>query len=122
MRVGAIVQDHPAVQVSEVAEAALDRMNKHAVGHLVVVNRERHVMGYLTRSDAERHPRRMVEDVMSSLAVYTEKQSTLRDAFSEMLTNAIRILPVVDDDDRYLGVVTADAVQEAIAREGNENG
>jgi osmoprotectant transport system ATP-binding protein len=121
MRVGHIVHDYPAVQVSEVAEAALERMQKHGVGSLVVVNRERHVVGYLTHSDAKRHPRRLVEDVMNPLAVYTEEQSTLRDAFSEMLTNAIRILPVVDDEDRYLGVVTADAVQEAIAR-GNSNG
>lgn len=119
MRVGDIVQDYPAAQVSEVAEAALDRMRKHEVRSLVVVNRERRVVGYLTEGDVKRHPRRVVEDVMTSLEVYTEKQSTLRDAFSEMLTNAIRILPVVDDDDRYLGVVTAAAVQDAIARDNS---
>lgn len=119
MRVGDIVQEYPAAQVSEIAEAALDRMRKHEVRSLVVVNRERRVVGYLTEGDAQRHPRRVVEDVMNSLEVYTEKQSTLRDAFSEMLTNAIRILPVVDDDDRYLGVVTATAVQDAIARDNS---
>lgn len=117
MRVREIVQDHPAVQTSEAAEAALDRMKRHEVHHLVVINRERRVVGYLTHSDARRHPQRVVEDVMNPLEVYTEKQSTLRDAFSEMLSNAIRILPVVDDDDRYLGIITADAVQEAIARD-----
>lgn len=120
MRVGDIVRDHPAVQVSEVAEAALERMNKHNVRSLVVVDRERSVVGYLSRADAEKHSRRLVADVMRHLDAYAEKQSTLRDAFSEMLTNAIRILPVVDDQDRYMGVVTADAVQEAIARQGND--
>jgi CBS domain-containing protein len=115
------VQEHPAVQTLEVAEAALDRMNKHGVRSLVVINRERYVVGYLTYEVAERHPQRVIEDVMNVLPVYTEKQSTLRDAFSEMLTNAIRILPVVDDDDRYLGIVTADAVQEAIARDSNDD-
>lgn len=120
IRVREIVHDHPAVQMSETAETAVERMTKHGVRHLVVVNRERHVVGYLTRNDAERHPRRVVEDVMNPLEVYTEKQSTLRDAFSEMLTNAIRILPVVDDNDRYLGVITADAVQEAMTRDDND--
>ena len=119
MRVKDIVQDHPAVQVSEVAEAAIERMNKYNVRHLVAINRDRRVVGYLTRNDAERHPRRVVEDVMNPLDAYAERQSTLRDAFSEMLTNAIRILPVVDDDDRYLGVITADDVQDAIARDAN---
>lgn len=119
MRVGTIVKEHPAVQVTEVAEVALERMNKHAVRNLVVVDRDRQVVGYLTRADAERHPRRVVDDVMNPLAVYTERQSTLRDAFSEMLSNAIRILPVVDDNDRYLGIITADSVQEAIALERN---
>lgn len=120
MRVGEVIQDYPAVQVSEIAEVALERMQKHDVRSLVVVNRDRYVLGYLTRGDARKHPRRLVEDVMNRLEVYAERQSTLRDAFSEMLTNAIRILPVVDDDDRYLGVVTIDAVQEAIARDSDD--
>ncbi len=120
MRVASVVRDHPAVQETEVAEVAVERMQKHDVRNLVVLDRERHVVGYLTRKDAEKHPRRMVADVMNPLAVYTETQSTLRDAFSEMLTNSIRILPVVDDDDRYMGVVTADSVQEAIAGNGDE--
>lgn len=121
MRVGDIVREHPAAQVSEVAEAAIDRMKKHGVRSLVVVNRDRYVVGYLSRKDAESHPRRMVEDVMNPLAVYAERQSTLRDAFSEMLSNAIRILPVVDDNDRYLGVVTIESVQESIARENTDS-
>lgn len=120
IRVGDMVQQHPSVQVSEVAEAAIERMNRAGVNSLVVLDRERHVLGYLTRSDAEKHQRRIVADVMNPLEVYTERQSTLRDAFSEMLTNTIRMLPVVDDDDRYLGVVTNDAVQSAIANTGNQ--
>lgn len=119
IRVGDMYQQHPSVQVSEVAEIALERMDKAGVRSLVVLDRERHVLGYLTRNDAEKHPRRLVADVMNPLEVYTEKQSTLRDAFSEMLTNTIRMLPVVDDDDRYLGVVTTDAVQNAISTPHN---
>jgi CBS domain-containing protein len=68
------------VQVSEVAEAALERMNKAGVNSLVVLDRDRHVLGYLTRSDAEKHQRRIVADVMNPLEVYTERQSTLREA------------------------------------------
>lgn len=119
IRVGDMYQQHPSVQVSEVAEVAIERMDKAGVRSLVVLDRERHVLGYLTRKDAEKHPRRLVADVMNPLEVYTEKQSTLRDAFSEMLTNTIRMLPVVDDDDRYLGVVTTDAVQNAISTPHN---
>ncbi len=118
IRVEDVYEEYPAVQEAETAEVALERMEKHQVRSLVVLNRERRVTGYLTHEDALKHRRRIVVDVMNPLEVYTEKQSTLRDAFSEMLTNTIRILPVVDDDDRYVGVVTTDTAQLAISASG----
>jgi predicted transcriptional regulator len=39
-----------------------------------------------------------------------------------MLTNTIRQLPVVDDDDRYLGVITLDMAQQTIAKNGGQKG
>lgn len=120
IRVGDVYQEFPTAQASETAEAAIERMEKQGVRSLVVLNRERQVIGYVTRENALKHRRRLVQDVMHALEIFTEKQSTLRDAFSEMLTNTVRILPVVDDNDRYVGVVTNDMVQNAIATNGEQ--
>lgn len=114
IRVGEVYEQYPSAQMSETAEAAIDRMKRNNATSVVVLDREKHVLGYLTLDDAERHHHRIVADIMNPLEVYSETQATLRDAFSEMLTNAIRILPVVDDQDRYLGTVTIDAAQQAI--------
>jgi osmoprotectant transport system ATP-binding protein len=122
IRVRDVFQEHPTVQISEVAEAAITRMTQHGVRNLVVLDRDQRVRGYLTREDAERHSSQIVEDIMNPLEVYTQTRATLRDAFSEMLTNTIRQLPVVDDEDRYLGVVTLDIAQQAIAKNGTEQG
>jgi CBS domain-containing protein len=97
-------------------------MQQHGVTNLVVLDREQRVRGYLTQEDAQRHANQVVEDIMNPLEVYTQTRATLRDAFSEMLTNTIRQLPVVDDDDRYLGVITLDMAQQTIAKNGGQKG
>jgi osmoprotectant transport system ATP-binding protein len=122
IRVRDVFQEHPTVQMSEVAEAAISRMQQHGVTNLVVLDREQRVRGYLTQEDAQRHANQVVEDIMNPLEVYTQTRATLRDAFSEMLTNTIRQLPVVDDDDRYLGVITLDMAQQTIAKNGGQKG
>lgn len=116
IRVAEVYKDFPTVQMTEVVRAAIERMEKEDVTSLVVLDRDRHVMGYLTLENARRRKQQIVADIMNRLEVYTETQATLRDAFSEMLTNAIRHLPVVDDHDRYLGIVTIDAAQQAILK------
>jgi osmoprotectant transport system ATP-binding protein len=116
IRVRDVFEEFPTVQMSEVAEVAIDRMEKRGVRSLIVLDRNKRVMGYLTLEDAGKHCQRVVADIMNPLDAYTETQATLRDAFSEMLTNAIRHLPVVDDNDQYLGIVTIDAAQQAILK------
>jgi osmoprotectant transport system ATP-binding protein len=116
IRVANVYREYPSIQMSEAVAVAIERMERQEVNSLVVVDRERCVRGWLTLEVAYKYSQSLVEDVMTRLAVYTEKQATLRDAFSEMLTNAIRHLPVVDDNDRYLGIVTIDDAHTAIAR------
>lgn len=120
IRVGDVFIQYPSVQLSETAAAAISRMQKQDVSSLVVLDRHEHVLGYLTLAGAQAHHQKVVRDIMRPLDAYTERQATLRDAFSEMLTNAIRMLPVVDDQDRYLGIVTIETAQTAIANSGGE--
>ncbi len=121
IRVGEAYHEYPTVQLTEATEAAIERMERRGVNSLVALDRERKVQGYVTLDFARRHNHGVVADIMKELEVYTETQATLRDAFSEMLTNTLKQLPVVDDRDRYLGVITLDTVQSAIATNGEED-
>lgn len=116
IRVRDVYTQHPTVQLSEAVEAAIERMEKTNKTYLVVLSRERKVKGYLTLEHARRHRERIVRDVMTPIELYTEMQATLRDAFSEMLTNAMRGIPVVDDDDCYVGIVTMQSAQSVVAK------
>ncbi|NDJ78609.1 MAG: betaine/proline/choline family ABC transporter ATP-binding protein [Chloroflexi bacterium] len=120
IRVGEAYQEHPSVQMTEATEVAIERMERREVRSLVVLDRERRVRGYITLDYAHSHNSGVVADIMKELQVYTETQATLRDAFSEMLSNTLKQLPVVDDEDHYLGVVTLDTVQAAIGTNGEE--
>ncbi len=120
IRVAEVYREYPSIQLSETTAVAVERMERQAIRNLVVIGRERRVRGWITLEAARKHNQNIVEDVMNPVSVYTEKQATLRDAFSEMLTNAIRHLPVVDDNDQYLGIVTIDDAHTAIARNGEE--
>jgi len=121
-RVSDVVENYPTIQMTESAKTAIERMQREDVRSLFVLDRDRQVQGYLTLKDARQRADQIVVDIMDPLAVYTERQATLRDAFSEMLSNAITILPVVDDDDRYLGVVKMAAAQDAISQGPIDNG
>lgn len=116
VRVADVYEDYPSVQVSESVEIALSRMEQYECNWLMTIDRDGHVRGYLTHEVATRHKERLVEDVMNPMDAYTERQATLRDAFSEMLSNAVRHLAVVDDDDCYTGVITSERVQEIMTQ------
>jgi osmoprotectant transport system ATP-binding protein len=116
VRVADVYEEYPSIQISESVESALSRMEQYECNWLMTIDRSGYVKGYLTHEAATRHKGLLVEDVMNPMDAYTEKQATLRDAFSEMLSNAVRHLAVVDDEDRYAGVITSERVQEIMTQ------
>lgn len=116
VRVADVYEDYPSVQISESVEIALSRMEQYECNWLMTIDRDGYVRGYLTHEAAQRHKERLVEAAMNPMDAYTEKQATLRDAFSEMLSNAVRHLAVVDDEDRYAGVITSERVQKIMTQ------
>lgn len=86
-----------------------------------VVDEGDRLLGYLMRDEAHKNPGTRVDQLMHDIPAATELEATVKDAYSEMLTNGLITLPVLDEDKRFMGVIFADSVQSLIRAEG-ENG
>jgi CBS domain-containing protein len=100
-----------------VADAAAE-MKRHLVGAVVVVSDDGRPVGLLTDRDIalrvvaeERDPGRTpVEDVMTRSVASVPENATIERATEVMRDCGIRRLPIVDDDNRLVGLVSFDDV------------
>jgi CBS domain-containing protein len=87
-------------------------MHVEAIRHLPVVDADDHVVGVVSSRDLARvierqgaAPRTLGE-VMTRFATTVHRSSEAHEAASLMLENKIGCVPVVDDDQRLVGIVT----------------
>ncbi|MFN4259249.1 MAG: CBS domain-containing protein [Gemmataceae bacterium] len=92
---------------------AAERMNQHKIGCLVVVE-EAHVRGVFTERDilqrivAERRDSQatLVRDVMTTEVMCCRPDTSVDEARYVMKERRIRHLPVIDSDDRLVGLIS----------------
>lgn len=99
----------PDTLVEEAAQTMLDA----GVGSVVIVDDDGRLEGILTSTDfvrivAERRPkdRTPVSAYMSADVVSTTAQETIIEAADAMIERGTHHLPVVDDDDRVIGMLS----------------
>lgn len=99
----------PDTLVEDAAETLLDRQ----IGSLVVVDGSNQVRGILTSTDFVRIVRdskpkakTTVERYMTDQVVTVEAQDSIRDAADKMITYDIQHLPVVDDEEGVIGMLS----------------
>jgi CBS domain-containing protein len=108
--------DVVTVTPDTLVEEAADTLREHIIGSLVVVDEDNHLQGILTSTDfvhivAESNPKAetTVERYMTSEVITAEAQDPIRDAADKMITYKIHHLPVVDDSEGVIGMLsTAD--------------
>ncbi len=104
-----VVTIGPDEPVSE----AVDRMEKHGVGGLPVVDGKGRVIGIVTRRDVDlldedELEKLRVKDVMTEEPVVVEEGEDLEDrAYEAMRAEKIERVPVVDSEGRLIGIITA---------------
>jgi CBS domain-containing protein len=103
---------HTVTPDTLVEDAASDLM-EHQIGSLVVVDEENQLEGILTSTDfvrivAESHQKAetTVERFMTDRVVTVEAQDSIRDAADKMITYGIQHLPVVDDEEGVIGMLS----------------
>ena len=84
----------------------------HSVG-ILLVGDERHLLGVISERDVVTElaqgsdpDTRTAHDAMTSYLISVRREDPIYDAAGQMLDDAIRHVPVVDEDDRVVGMVS----------------
>ena len=126
MSVGRIcLRDVHLAQPDESACEAARRMQERGVGTLLVLDGARRPVGLVTDRDlairvvaAGRDPQRVtVREVMTAHLKKVNEATSIESALSLMRSGAVRRLPVVDDDDGLVGILSLDDVLGLMAEE-----
>ena len=124
------------IKVDESLKLAEDIMSMGNIRHLPVV-RDRKLVGLVSQRDLFRsslssllkHEKADVDlfedsvnmqEIMSDKVVTIKPEAAFKDAAALMLTEKIGCLPVVDDDDNLLGLITESDVLRCFVLEVNE--
>lgn len=94
-------------------EDAATQMQDNGVGSLVVVDEDNQLLGILTTTDfvdivAKSKPKAQttVERYMTTDVVTTDAQTSIVDAADLMIEHGIHHLPVIDDEEGVIGIIS----------------
>jgi IMP dehydrogenase len=106
-----VVEDPIVISPQATLAEARQRMDEIHVGGLVVVDQEKHLLGMLTSRDV----RLALDDTLRVEAVMTPRErlvvaaqtETLEAARAKLYSRRVEKLPLVDEQDRVVGLITA---------------
>jgi len=117
IRVKEVMDASPTtVDLAETTRAAQDRMRKQGTDVLPVVHQDRFV-GWIGK-DAVGEGEDLSRVVNRNVATVSVN-AVLNEALSVMLSSGLKSLPIVDTDDRLRGVLSFDAIQQALQEAGS---
>ena len=111
------------VSPDTLVEDAANMMLDNGIGSVVVVDDDNQLEGILTTTDfvrivAERQPKDQtpVSEYMSTAVVTASAQDSIRDAADVMVERDFHHIPVVDEDEGVIGMVTSSDLAGYISR------
>lgn len=111
-----MIYDPVTIRRGSKVREALAIMSEYKIGGIPVVDEERHLVGIVTNRDLrfERNINKTVDEVMTKENLVTTNQSTDLEAAAKILQNyKIEKLPVVDKDNKLIGLVTYKDITKA---------
>ena len=111
-----MIYDPVTIPLGSTVAQALDIMAEYHIGGIPVVDNEKHLRGIVTNRDLrfERRLDRPIEEIMSKDNLVTTHQQTDLTAAAQILQeNKIEKLPVVDKDNRLIGLITYKDITKA---------
>lgn len=96
---------------------ALALMRRKGVDTLLVVDGEKKLLGVLSieKLDREHKAVRLIKDVMDTNLPVVTAESSASEAFDLLIGQGLKYLPVVDEQNRLLGLVTRTSMVNALA-------
>ena len=111
-----MIYDPVTIRRGSTVKDALDIMAEYHIGGIPVVDEDNRLVGIVTNRDLrfERHLDRKIDDVMTKENLVTTHQQTDLSAAAQILQeNKIDKLPVVDKDNRLVGLITYKDITKA---------
>ncbi|KZN23272.1 histidine kinase [Haladaptatus sp. R4] len=104
-------------------EEAAQEMIESGIGSVIVVDDENHLLGILTTTDfvrivAERQPKdeTPVSEYMSTDVMTATAQDSIRDVSDRMITHGIHHMPVVDETEGVIGMISTTDLTAYLSR------
>lgn len=103
-----MIYDPVTITKEETVADALRLMRENRIGGIPVIDAERHLIGIVTNRDLrfQEDLSLPVEKVMTKDNLVTSHSADLDEASQILLHNKIEKLPVVDDDNKLVGLIT----------------
>jgi len=103
-----MIYDPVTITKDQTVADALRLMKENRIGGIPVIDEERHLIGILTNRDLrfQKNMELPVSEVMTSGNLVTTRDANLEAAAQILLNNKIEKLPVVDDDNKLVGLIT----------------
>jgi len=111
-----MIYDPVTIRRGSTVQEAMDMMAEYHIGGIPVVDEENHLVGIVTNRDLrfERKLERKVDEVMTSENLVTTHIKTDLAAAAQILQeNKIEKLPVVDNDNKLVGLITYKDITKA---------
>lgn len=111
-----MIYDPVTIKQGKTVADALALMKEFHIGGIPVVDDERHLVGIVTNRDLrfERNTQKLIDEVMTKDNLVTTNQSTDLEAAAQILQeHKIEKLPVVDKNNRLVGLVTYKDITKA---------
>ncbi|MFJ5834126.1 CBS domain-containing protein [Streptomyces sp. NPDC093089] len=107
MKVGGLMTDNvvsavPATSFRDVAKL----LAEHGISGVPIVDDDDHVVGVVSESDLLARHELTARDLMTVPAVTVHAEETVADAARLMVRRGVERLPVVDEEERLVGIVT----------------
>lgn len=111
-----MIYDPVTIKRGSTVRDALALMHEYHIGGIPVVDDEKHLVGIVTNRDLrfEQNEERLIDEVMTSEnLVTTHVQTDLVAAAKILQENKIEKLPVVDDNNKLIGLITYKDITKA---------
>lgn len=111
-----MIYDPVTIKRGKTVKDALDIMAEYHIGGIPVVDDDNRLVGIVTNRDLrfQRDGGKLIDDVMTKDNLIVTHQQTDLDAASQiLLEHKIEKLPVVDDDNRLIGLITYKDITKA---------
>ncbi len=111
-----MIYDPVTIKRGSTVGQALGMMAEYHIGGIPVVDDEMRLVGIVTNRDLrfQTDMSRMIDDVMTSEnLIVTHQKTNLEQASQTLLEHKIEKLPVVDDDNRLIGLITYKDITKA---------